>query len=141
MPLEDEVDNFAAFRRKAKKVRAKLPRGIKLRLKNKRKAKWFRKKRQWRKKYNDYLDSAEWKAKRQQRLDKCGNTCEYCKTAPAVHVHHVTYERVFNEDIDDLRGICLDCHESIHGRRLGWKKKRKKKRKVDPPSGTKEVEF
>jgi len=136
------LDHFAAFRRRTKKVRAKLPRRVKLRLKNKRKNKWFREKRKWRKKYNVYLRSPEWKAKREERLKLCNNICEYCAKAPASHVHHLTYERIFNEDINDLKGICLDCHESIHGRKLGWgRKKKKKQSKPELPSGTKEVDF
>ena len=30
-------------------------------------------------------------------------------------VHHVTYERVGHELLDDLRGVCNGCHEFLSG--------------------------
>jgi hypothetical protein len=29
-------------------------------------------------------------------------------------VHHLTYERVGYEDLDDLVSVCEDCHETVH---------------------------
>ena len=44
------------------------------------------------------------------------------------HVHHHTYERVFDEHLDDLEGVCSWCHLCRHGlatwERLGEMAKR-----------------
>ncbi len=139
----EEIDNFANFRRNPK-FRARLPRSLKIRNNKKRKNKWYRQKRKWRKKYNEYLRSPEWKAKREERLKICNNICEYCGKAPAAHVHHLTYERIYNETMDDLRGICLDCHEREHPGKKFKKfavKSKRKKRKGPENQGTEEVDF
>lgn len=120
---------FANFRRRPK-FRAKLPRKANLRSQ-----KWFRDRRKWRKKYREYLLSEAWKKKRERRLKKCNGICEYCHVSPAVHVHHITYKRVFKEWLKDLRGICIACHKKKHpGKKFFTPNKPK-------PSNTIEVEF
>ena len=67
--------------------------------------------------YQLYLCSREWAEKRQAVRSRCNGMCERCRNAPMSHVHHLTYERKFNEDPADLQGLCLPCHEYTHGRR------------------------
>ena len=140
-----ELDNFANFERSRRSnfkaslpKRIALPRSIKNRLRKKKKRKWFADRRKWRKKYDAYLRSEAWRAKRQQRLDFCNGICEYCRIAPAEQVHHLTYERIFNENLDDLRGICILCHEKLHP---GKKFKKFGRRRRGRIGGTKEVRF
>jgi hypothetical protein len=31
-------------------------------------------------------------------------------------VHHITYERIYAEDLDDLITVCNRCHEKVHSK-------------------------
>ena len=62
--------------------------------------------------YEAYLESPEWKALRELVLDRDG-FCVCCGAA-IEHVHHVSYERLYCEDLADLAGVCAPCHQEIH---------------------------
>ena len=68
--------------------------------------------------YSAYLRSPEWAAKRQRVLERDSFLCQYqnCR-AIATEVHHLTYERVGEELLEDLLSVCGGCHTCIHGRR------------------------
>jgi 5-methylcytosine-specific restriction endonuclease McrA len=67
------------------------------------------------KKYNvDYLNSAEWKIKREKVLVRDNYLCQECKNKTAQVVHHKTYENIFNEPLEDLIALCHECHTEIH---------------------------
>lgn len=75
--------------------------------------------------YSAYRRSNEWAQKRnvkyyaqgvrdelgRYKCDHCGDYFHRCRT----EVHHKTYERVGNEDLDDLEILCEDCHGKHHG--------------------------
>jgi len=67
--------------------------------------------------YDQYIASAEWAAKRAQRLEIDGHKCRTCGHTGeqwALQVHHVTYERLGGEDVEnDLITLCAACHEAI----------------------------
>lgn len=69
-------------------------------------------------KYHQYLQSDEWKAKRKLVFDRDKNLCQYCKTAPAFHVHHLHYKNIFREKLEDLLSVCGECHSRIHHEEL-----------------------
>ena len=69
-----------------------------------------------REKYNAYLCSREWSVKKEAVKQRCGGICERCKSLPVDHVHHLTYARKYNEDLEDLQGRCKPCHEFEHGK-------------------------
>lgn len=52
-------------------------------------------------KYYTYLTSLEWKEKRQKVLVRDNNICQICKEKTADEVHHLTYENLGNEKLDD----------------------------------------
>lgn len=64
--------------------------------------------------YSGYLQSTEWKLKRQKVLRRCRNICEGCMQARANVVHHLTYEHVGNELLFELVGLCEACHDKAH---------------------------
>lgn len=68
------------------------------------------------KEYQKYLNSKEWKEKRQKRLEIDGYKCACCGSAKSLNVHHTTYERLYGEEMDDLITLCKDCHKAIHER-------------------------
>ena len=69
---------------------------------------------------NTYIQSAEWKAKRNYILNKYSGLCVLCFSKADV-VHHLTYKRCdwrngeCNEDERDLIPLCYGCHNFVHG--------------------------
>lgn len=60
-------------------------------------------------KYAVYLQSNAWRRKRLERLQIAQFRCSACSETKAVHVHHLTYARIFDEDMEDLLPLC-DLH-------------------------------
>lgn len=69
-------------------------------------------------KYIHYISkSSQWKRLREEIIDDRGCICERCKlpnSAKNLHVHHMTYIRLFNELKSDLALLCVECHEYVH---------------------------
>lgn len=65
--------------------------------------------------YHRYLCSPEWGRMRRAVFDRARGRCERCRNASANHVHHLTYIRLYAEDLDDLQAVCKPCHDFIHG--------------------------
>lgn len=63
--------------------------------------------------YSAYLLSDQWKAKRDARLAINSGTCSACSKTKGIHVHHLTYARIFNEDMADLLPLCEEHHAQI----------------------------
>jgi 5-methylcytosine-specific restriction endonuclease McrA len=49
-------------------------------------------------------------------IERADGLCEGCRSAEAVHVHHLTYKHCGNEFLWELVAICRECHERVHGR-------------------------
>lgn len=66
--------------------------------------------------YNEYIHSDEWKKKRVEVAKREHHICQMCgKTVvKSYQIHHKTYKRFGNEDLDDLMFLCEDCHAKIH---------------------------
>ncbi len=67
--------------------------------------------------YLKYLKSREWLALRRQVIERCGDKCERCGKFSVAEVHHLTYDRVYHEALEDLQGLCGHCHAFLHGER------------------------
>jgi 5-methylcytosine-specific restriction endonuclease McrA len=72
-------------------------------------------------KYEGYLRSKKWQAKRTAKLFHANHTCEKCGysslTSPVeipLDVHHKTYERLGDELMSDLSVLCRHCHQGLH---------------------------
>lgn len=63
--------------------------------------------------YANYLNSKEWKRKATIIMRKYKHKCVLCGSW-ATEVHHLTYERVYFEDVRDLIAVCSECHKFIH---------------------------
>jgi 5-methylcytosine-specific restriction endonuclease McrA len=70
--------------------------------------------------YQYYLQSDQWKTKRRKILQRAGYRCELCRKAKPLQIHHLTYERIFNERMDDLQAVCDRCHRRLHGIKPWW---------------------
>lgn len=69
--------------------------------------------------YAEYLQTEEWKLKRNWVQADDGHACRLCNRPAGeviLDVHHRTYERRGTEDRLDLITICRDCHERHHGK-------------------------
>ncbi len=65
------------------------------------------------KKYDAYLKSDEWRAKRARVLNRDNHLCQCCLIHTATQVHHTTYAHLYNEPLFELESVCDRCHESI----------------------------
>ena len=64
--------------------------------------------------HQEYINSPKWKAKRQMVLERDNFRCRKCGTGKNLDVHHITYEHLGNEPLDDLVTLCRCCHEEVH---------------------------
>lgn len=66
-------------------------------------------------KYAEYLVSPEWSQKRKETLELKGTKCQRCTNNINIHIHHATYENIYNEDVkNDLFVLCNSCHDEYH---------------------------
>lgn len=73
--------------------------------------------------YRRYLASSHWKATRAAKAKAAGYRCQRCgeygrrtrESVVGLHVHHLSYERLGHEEMDDLELLCVACHELEHG--------------------------
>lgn len=72
--------------------------------------------------YRNYLNSFEWDQRRRKALYLANYRCELCGKAKPLQVHHLTYERIFNERASDLQAVCDQCHRRLHGVKPWWLK-------------------
>lgn len=64
--------------------------------------------------HREYLQTPQWKALRARALDRDNHICQRCKKKRADQVHHLTYERWKNENLEDLQSLCAGCHIKVH---------------------------
>lgn len=64
--------------------------------------------------YGEYLKSDAWKERRRLRLIRDNFICQDCQSI-ANEVHHLTYERLGSEKLEDLVSLCSMCHAIRHG--------------------------
>jgi len=67
-------------------------------------------------KYGRYLASREWGKLKEQVHKRANGKCERCRKNTIDAVHHLTYERIYCEKLEDLQAICTPCHEFTHGK-------------------------
>lgn len=67
--------------------------------------------------YDAYIDSDAWRAKRGPALERAEHRCQVCNADKHLDVHHRTYERLGNEKPGDLTVLCRSCHELFHENR------------------------
>ena len=63
--------------------------------------------------YKKYINSPQWKHKRLLRLKVDRFKCRTCGETENLECHHVTYDRLGNEDLEDLITLCKACHKAI----------------------------
>jgi len=72
---------------------------------------------EWFEKYDEYLNSIEWRELRELVFSRDSYTCQSCLSSPAEQVHHLSYE-MYNKNghsmAFELISICESCHKEIH---------------------------
>lgn len=64
--------------------------------------------------YRAYLESSEWRKRRNAALKNAGFRCDRCRGKRDLQVHHRTYERLGAELPADLEVLCENCHREHH---------------------------
>lgn len=64
--------------------------------------------------YEKYLQTPEWRIRRNRTLSDAGYTCQRCGVQRQLQVHHKTYDRLGAELPEDLEVLCRGCHEGHH---------------------------
>jgi len=71
------------------------------------------------KSYNKYLKSKQWRDFRNKIINDRGFRCQRCKNefeTKLLQIHHITYDRIFNEKPEDVLLLCKGCHKNQHSR-------------------------
>ena len=67
------------------------------------------------KEYEEYIHSDKWALKKKEACRIHGRNCFKCGTGKFIHIHHKTYKRLFNENVQiDLIPLCRSCHKRLH---------------------------
>jgi hypothetical protein len=67
-------------------------------------------------KYHVYLASREWALKKEAVKDRSGGICERCMNNKSEAVHHLSYQHIYDEPLEDLLDVCGACHEYLSGK-------------------------
>lgn len=64
--------------------------------------------------YSQYINSAEWSARREAYFAKHKKQCTTCGAVGSINLHHRTYASLFNEEDEHLVPLCGACHTALH---------------------------
>ena len=64
--------------------------------------------------YRWYLDSNEWKERRNKYWKDNGAFCKACGSVDNLQVHHMHYGHIGREKDKHIIGLCHLCHETFH---------------------------
>lgn len=67
--------------------------------------------------YRSYLGSKKWKKIKRRRYIHDRGICQHCKKSVdefSYHTHHLTYERLYNERLEDVITVHASCHAEIY---------------------------
>lgn len=64
--------------------------------------------------YELYLQSPEWRERREQLMETVGASCEFCGNEEHLQVHHLSYEDLGQESLQQLAVLCKWCHADWH---------------------------
>jgi hypothetical protein len=70
------------------------------------------------KEYGKYLQSKDWKERRDFLRDWWGNKCVLCEKTENLHMHHLNYENLGKETNIDVMPLCKGCHLLAHRGKL-----------------------
>lgn len=65
--------------------------------------------------YKQYIQSNEWKEKRNLIISE-RKSCQKCGSVESLQVHHLTYDNLYDEASRDLILLCRKCHLREHAK-------------------------
>lgn len=66
--------------------------------------------------YRKYLKTPHWRRKKKEAFRHYAKRCAVCGERSRLDVHHIRYDNLGCESIDDLMILCRGCHDVIHKR-------------------------
>ena len=81
--------------------------------------------------YKEYLKTNHWKILKQQFFDSpySYGRCYFCKITK-VQLHHKSYARLGNENLEDLVEVCRKHHRGVHKHGLKFRRRKRQNKKV-----------
>ncbi|SMB96314.1 Resolvase, N terminal domain [Thermanaeromonas toyohensis ToBE] len=70
--------------------------------------------------YEEYLKSEKWQEFRKAVIEHYGYQCVLCGEKKGLEVHHLHYETLGCECVDDVVVLCRDCHVRVHSEGIGF---------------------
>jgi 5-methylcytosine-specific restriction endonuclease McrA len=64
--------------------------------------------------YDEHMKSDYWRKIRFQAFQRDKHKCRHCGSGMNLVCHHITYENLGNESLDDLLTLCKRCHYNVH---------------------------
>jgi 5-methylcytosine-specific restriction endonuclease McrA len=64
--------------------------------------------------YDEHMKSDYWRKIRFQVRERDKHKCRHCGSGTNLVCHHITYENLGNESLDDLLTLCKRCHYNVH---------------------------
>lgn len=61
-----------------------------------------------------YYQTPHWHAVRVARRSLDRDSCVACSAVECLQCHHLTYQRLFAEELRDLLTLCESCHRMVH---------------------------
>jgi uncharacterized protein YlaI len=61
-----------------------------------------------------YYMTPHWNKVRMERRARDMSQCVLCSATSDLQCHHVSYDRLFAEPLEDLLTLCSRCHERVH---------------------------
>ena len=63
-----------------------------------------------------YVASREWAILKRRVFQRAEGRCEFDGVRAGTQLHHLTYERRFHEELEDVMLVCLLCHLYLSGK-------------------------
>lgn len=63
--------------------------------------------------YHEYLKTDKWQRLAARAKKRSRGKCDICGVREDIEVHHLTYERIFQEKLEDLLVVCGGCHDLL----------------------------
>ena len=64
--------------------------------------------------YRRYLRTPHWRNFKRRFYEKFEYRCIVCSARYGLHIHHLTYERLGHERLEDAVYLCGNCHSHLH---------------------------
>lgn len=64
--------------------------------------------------YYEYLETTHWAETKKAAYRHHGMRCSECGSHKKLQMHHLSYENIGHESMEDLTPLCAECHTFTH---------------------------